>query len=251
MPLTSSTRGVIKDYLLKVVSKFVTESLEGTTEKPFHSRLMPILGEAQFSERSFSTRSGSWFQSMAVLVAKDFHEDARSNYLVSGQIQPAAEAHINAIVEAMDHGRPRRKPNRRIDTEEVLTVQSPGGTTREVRSDLFVLTRHSRELYFEMKTPGPNKGQCKAMKRDILLITALRKGRQAEAFASAAYNPYGDGSPYTYNYAKQFLEVGADMLVGRPFWTMIGDDTTYDELLRISAEVGEEIKPLLRRALEE
>jgi hypothetical protein len=242
MPLTSKTRESIKSYLSKVVAKFLSESLASATEKPFHSRLMPILGEAKFSERSFSTRSGSWFQSIAVLVAKDFHQDAQSNYLVSGHIQPAAEAHINAIVEAMDHGRPKRKPNRQTDIQEVLTVQSPGGAIREVRSDLFVLSRDSKELYFEMKTPGPNKGQCKAMKRDILLITALRKGNNAEAFASAAYNPYGDGKPYTYSYAQQFLEVGSDMLVGRPFWNMIGDEHTYDELLEISTEVGVDMK---------
>lgn len=250
MPLTFKARQSIRDYLLKVVTKFINDSLKTTSEKPFHSRLMPILGDVQYSERSFSTRSGSWFQSIAVMVARDFHQDAQSNHLVSGHIQPAAEAHINAIVERMDHGQPKRIPNRRTDLTEVLTVQSPGGAVREVRSDLFVLTKDGRELYFEMKTPGPNKGQCKAMKRDILVIAALRQGKRAEAYAAAAYNPYGDGKPFTYNYARQFLEVGADMIIGRPFWTMIGDDRTYDELLEIAEAVGEEVKPLLRKVLE-
>jgi hypothetical protein len=250
MPLSERARNEIKTYLQNVVVRFINQSLTGPIEKPFHVRLMPLLGEVRFSERSFSTRSGSWFQRIALMVAKDFHHSAASNHLVTGNIQPAAEAHINAIVEEMDHGRPKRKPNRERDISEVLTVQSGGGTNREIRSDLFVETRDGRELYFEMKTPGPNKGQCKGMKRDILLISALRKGNNSHAFAAAAYNPYGDGKPYIHNYALQFLEVSADMLIGRSFWTMIGDAHTYDELLDISTEVGEAVKPILANILE-
>lgn len=210
---------------------------------------MPVLGETVFSERSFSTRSGSWFQKIATIVAKDFHKSAHSNFEVTGHIQPAAEAHIKAIVEEMDHGKPKRVPHREKDLFEVLTVQSTGGTARQVVSDLFVQTRDGRELYFEMKTPGPNKNQCKNMKQDILLIAALRKNNNAYAFAGAAYNPYGDGKPYTANYVAQFLEIGKDILIGRPFWEMIGDNSTYDELLKISTEVGESIKPLIAEKL--
>jgi len=72
----------------------------------------------------------------------------------------------------------------------------------------------NHELYFEMKTPQPNKGQCIGMKRFILQVAALRAGHSAEAFASSAYNPYGDGKPYTWNYAEQFLQIGQDMLLG-------------------------------------
>jgi hypothetical protein len=250
MSLSTSAREEIKSYLTKVVSRFVKESLLGASEKPFHVRLMPALGEVVFSERSFSTRSGSWFQKIAEIIAKDFHPFAQSNFLVEGQIQPAAEAHIKAIVEDMDHGIPKRKPHREKDLFEVLTVQSTGGTARQVISDLFVRSRDGRELYFEMKTPGPNKNQCKNMKQDILLISALRKNHNAHAFASAAYNPYGDGKPYTANYVAQFLEIGKDILIGRPFWTMIGDQDTYDELLALSSEVGEAIKPLIAKRLE-
>src|SRR5437016_3799937 len=129
-----------------------------------------------------------------------------------------------------------------------MTFQSPDGTDHSIRTDLFVMRQDGYELYFEMKTPEPNKGQCKQMKYDILLIVALRKDHIAEAYAACAYNPYGDGKPYRYGYALQFLEVGKDLLVGREFWSLIGDATTYDELLEISAEVGDRIKPLLEQA---
>jgi hypothetical protein len=243
--LHEKNRAAIHDYLYKVVSRYVEENRASPGEKPFHVRLLPILAEVRFSERSFSTRSGSWFQQIAKMVASQFHAEAHLNFLVEGRIQPAAAAHIEQITEEMDHGRPKRKPSREKDIQEVLTVQAAGGADKSVRSDLYVLRHDASELYFEMKTPGPNKGQCKKMKQDILLITALRKGHAADAYAAAAYNPYGDGKPYTHGYARQFLEIGRDMLIGREFWTIIGDQSTYDELLEISSSVGERIKALL------
>jgi hypothetical protein len=146
----------------------------------------------------------------------------------------------------MNTRRDKRKPNRRQDLNEVLTVQFTGGAADSVTSDLFVQTHDGQEMYFEMKTAMPNKDTSKAMKSCILKIAAMRKGHNAEAFAATAYNPYGDAMPYKWNYALQFLEVGQDMLIGRAFWEKIGDPTTYDELLVISEEAGHEVLPLLK-----
>jgi len=48
-------------------------------------------------------------------------------------------------------------------------------------------------------------------------------------------------------YALQFLELGTDLVVGRSFWEMIGDDQTYDELLKIAEEVGTAVAGLIPR----
>lgn len=148
----------------------------------------------------------------------------------------------------MDHGNPRRIPSRDRDIAEVLTVQSPGGTLREVRSDLYIGRHDGSELYFEMKTPDPNKGQCKKMKEDILTISALRHQAKAQAYAAAAYNPLGEAA-FEHNYAHQFLEIGKDFIVGRPFWTLVGEPSTYDELLQVAEDVGKEIQPIIDKNL--
>ena len=110
-----------------------------------------------------------------------------------------------------------------------------------VHADLYVLTSEHQEMYFEIKGATPNKDTSMAVKRFILRAAALRKGQAAETYGATAYNPYGDGQPYIWNYAKQFLEIGEDMLIGRKFWEKIGDDKTYDELLEISDMVGKQI----------
>lgn len=102
-------------------------------------------------------------------------------------------------------------------------------------------------MYFEIKTPQPNKDTSMAMKRFILRVTAMRKGHAVEAHAATAYNPYGDGKPYTWNYANQFLQIGKDMLIGREFWSKIGDERTFDELLEIAEDVG---KVMIQRIAE-
>ncbi len=200
-----------------------------------------------FPNVSFSTRLGNWFQNIARMVALQYNQEARNNYLVDGHIRPAASAHIAALLAAMDHGHPRRVPNRTADLTEVLMVQGPGGADAQVRSDLFVRRHNGEELYFEIKTPDPNKRTCMDMKTDILTIMALRQNQNAQAYAACAYNPFGDCVAYQNNFVRQFLEVGADILVGGPFWALIGEHDTYDELLVIAQEVGHEVEPLLAR----
>ncbi len=61
----------------------------------------------------------------------------------------------------------------------------------------------------------------------------------------------GRGQSYTLyadsRYALQFLELGTDLVVGRPFWEMIGDSRTYDELLQVAQEVGTSVAQLIPR----
>lgn len=208
---------------------------------------MPALFGIALSERSFSTRLGLWFQHMALLVARQFNQQAETNYLVTGHLQPAAEAQITAIIAQMDRPAPRRTPNRQADTTQVIGLQYPGGTARRVRSDLFVLRPDGSRVYFEMKTVKPNKFTFRDMKRDILAIMAMEYQTNAQAYAAMSYNPAGEGTIYVPQYNK-FLELGTDLIVGKPFWDFIGDAQTYDELLEIAQEVGAQTTPLIAAA---
>lgn len=244
MPLTEATRQSVHSYLLAELSRYIRENkLRGNNleTKPFHARLLPALFTAELSERSFSTRSGSWWQVIARHIGRQFHAEAENGYRLNGHIKPAASQHIDEIIRQLNTAGGGRKPDRERDIAEVLTVQSSGEVNFSVLADLYVLTHSGLEMYFEIKTPQPNKDTCMAMKRFVLRTAAMRKGHSAEAYAATAYNPYGDDKPYTWNYAGQFLEIGEDMLIGRSFWTKIGDEHTYDELLEVAEEVGEKI----------
>jgi len=255
--LSNNAKDQIRGFLTREGLRYIDDCANvpaADDSKPFHARLMPVPYQMwnRFSERSFSTRSGGWWPELALIVARDNHPHAQRGKTVTGTVRAASEAHITAVLEDMDRNHPRRTPSRELDISEVLGVQGPGGETRTTISDLFVLRADGTEMYFELKTPQPNKGQCRAMKQQILLIHALCFGRKVEAYAAAAYNPAGDGNEYDYqgNYVRQFLQPHQDMLVGREFWEVVGDLDTYDELLEICEEVGNRLDEVVRRIIE-
>lgn len=253
MPLSQQTTTAIHNYLLGELTRYIADGKakeEPRITKPFHARLLPDLFDVPLSERSFSTRSGTWWQQIARLVALQFHSHAELGYRLHGRIKPAAAQHVDEIIRQLNTAG-RRKPIRQVDNDEVSTVQSPDGDAASEVADLFIRTHDGEELYFEIKTATPNKDTSKAMKRFILRIGAMCKGTNASAFAATAYNPYGEGNAYKWNYALQFLEVGQDLLIGSAFWNKIGDDSTFDELLAIAHDVGHKLKPLVDQAIGE
>ncbi len=250
MPFTDATRQLIRTYLTQEVERYIHENATNQPAmdtKPFHARLMPVLFGIQFSERSFSTRLGLWFQRLALHVAQQYNRQAQLGYLVMGELQPAAEAQLTAIIAQMDAN--TRVPNRAIDTAQIIGLQYPGGANRRVRSDLFIIRNDGSEVYFEMKTVKPNKGTFAEMKYNILKIMAMRYQQNAQAFAAMSYNPAGDGNAYHPDF-NQYLEVGTELKVGRPFWEFIGDNQTYDELLQIAEEVGAATRPAVNAAID-
>src|ERR1017187_6523241 len=96
MALSPSGKQAIASHLQNVIPRYIRESAKvdpAIDTKPFHARLLPALFSVELSERSFSTRSGSWFQEIARLVAGQYHQHAQCGYTLNGHIQPAAAAH--------------------------------------------------------------------------------------------------------------------------------------------------------------
>ncbi len=244
MPLTNATRSEIQRYLTGELTRYITENASAKRaldEKPFHARLLPALFKANLSERSFSTRSGTWWQQISRLIARQYHLQAELQYRIVGQIKPAAAQHIDEIIRQLNIAR-QRAPIKKLDIYEVCTVQSPGGDTLTVQADLYVLTREHQEMYFEIKGATPNKDASMAVKRFILRSSALLKGRGLPRRTAQLPTTLTETVIHiTWSYARQFLEIGEDLLVGREFWAKIGDDQTYDELLEISESVGKQI----------
>jgi hypothetical protein len=112
-----------------------------------------------------------------------------------------------------------------------------------VRADLYILTHDDTELLFEIKSPKPNKGQCLEVLQRLLRFHLLcgknRPGLQA--YYAMPYNPYGmTKESYRWTQAKQYLPFDEAVVIGQEFWSLIGGETTYEELLEIYMEVGKE-----------
>lgn len=102
------------------------------------------------------------------------------------------------------------------------------------------------ELFFEIKSPKPNKGQCIEVTERLLHIHSLRNNGPPKVYTyyAMAYNPYGDDrSSYKHSFAINYMDIRNQVVIGKEFWEIVGGIGTYEELLEIYREVGKEKGP--------
>jgi hypothetical protein len=109
------------------------------------------------------------------------------------------------------------------------------------RADLYIKRHDGTELFFEIKSPKPNKGQCLEVMQRILRIYTISGSTRpvVQAFYGMAYNPWGyDSGTYKWGYPRKYMDFASTVVIGADFWTLISGPGTYEELLAIYREVG-------------
>jgi hypothetical protein len=259
MPLSKETRSLIKGYLDGFVAHWVgryaelqledlSKATSTTRNKPFHTAIIPLeLLRLSAFERGFSTSLGTTFEECAKLIALKYQAEVHRAYDLIGEVSSNALGKIDEYVELFDQAPRERKqhPSFQVMAEIVLNSQKDSGETRRVRirSDLFFMSHDGREHYFELKAPQPNKDQCLRAVRRMLTICLLRNELppKVNTYFAMAYNPYGSSREhYRWSIAKAHLPFDETVLIGHEFWEILGEGTTYDELLEIYQEVGQD-----------
>ncbi len=214
--------------------------------KPFHEAIIPdgLLRINEF-ERSFSTRLGTTFEEVAKLVALENHKYAERQYRVDAKISYEAIHKIEEIANNIQSG--GFKGNYLDYVKEVVNLSMAPGENRYRIADLYILTKKNEELFFEIKSPKPNKGQCIEITERLLEIHALKKAGHPEVqtYYAMAYNPYGiEKSKYKHSFVINYTDINNEVLIGKEFWSVVGnDENTYYEVLDIYREVGREKGP--------
>lgn len=209
--------------------------------KPFHEAIIPpeILRISAF-ERSFSTKLGTTFEECARLIALQTYDVAERGYRASGTMPAAAAAKIEEIIARINEG---QTPDFPALIAEVLQVSDEERVERPAIADLYLRDKAGHEYFFEIKSPRPNKGQCLEVAERLLRIHAItQKNRPyVNAYFAMAYNPYGTRlEDYRHSFSLQYLDMQNEVLLGTDFWTLVGGEGTYEELLEIYREVGRE-----------
>ena len=213
--------------------------------KPFHAAIIPqeILKINEF-ERSFSTTLGTTFEEAARLIALEHHAEVSRSFEIQGEVSSAALREIENQVVVFERAARvgEERPSLEKMIEAVLNARDVGEISpRTARSDLYIRTYDGVELFFEIKSPAPNKDQCLSMTQRILrhhLIRGLPRP-QVQSYFAMAYNPYGpDRKDYKWSVAKMYLPFEQATLIGHEFWNIVGGPTAYEELLDIYYEVG-------------
>jgi hypothetical protein len=259
--ISATTRAEIKGFLEGFVHGMVIEHKTPTRKasdirptksysakgdiKPFHEALLPegILRINEF-ERSFSTKLGTTFEECARLIGKERYAQAGRGHRTEGKVSQDAIRIIEASVSRIGtKGMARPYPG---IVKEVLNARGPKKVRRTQISDLYLQDASGNEMFFEMKSPQPNKGQCLEVAERFLTIHAIRQAGppRVRTYYAMTYNPYGaDKAAYKWSFATRYMDIKKEVLIGKEFWDFIGGTGTYEELLEIYREVGREKGP--------
>ncbi|MBM7843196.1 hypothetical protein JOD20_001821 [Herpetosiphon giganteus] len=163
--------------------------------KPFHASLIPaaIMRLNRF-ERSLSTGLGSTFEECARLIALNHHAIALRSYDLQASLDQAQWAAIDQLIATLDRSQQRQIPTLYAMLDQLQSIQLTGITENHVvRADLYIQRHDGSELFFEIKSPKPNKGQCLEVMQRLLRIYAIKQQSAVpiKAFYAMAYNPWG------------------------------------------------------------
>ncbi len=262
--INKETRANIKGYLEGFIQGMINEHKENGFDpkklrplrdsskdgelKPFHESLLPdgLLKIAEF-ERSFSTKLGTTFEECAKIIAKANHSNAERSYRIKGVVSKKAIKYIEEITSEVGDGTVKSDFPKFIKEVVKLSKKDAGvGETRTCIADVYIQKKNGQEYFFEIKSPKPNKGQCLEVTSRLLQIQSIKHSTasKTKTYFAMAYNPYGfNKEEYKHSFAKQYLDLNNQVVIGKEFWDIVGGDGTYEEVLSIYKEVGKEKGP--------
>lgn len=206
---------------------------------PFHRLFFDDAGIVAFKrERSVVSGLGSIYPRLAKLIADEQYQDVSLEQVIEVSLDERKVNTVNQIVRDL---RSRlRTPNH---VQEMMEIENAvGGAQVPIRiiADFYIGDFRNGPLFVEIKTSKPNLDICAESKSKILTFDAIDSSNQA--YLAFAYNPYLTREQYKHFPVKQIMDTQAEVLMGEEFWNMIGDAHTFDELLKIIEQIGDELR---------
>jgi len=241
-----------EEFIQCLMRTFVRLQAEDTY-RPFHGAL--LTEEALFYsrlERSFSTSFG---QSVVERISKLVCESGGATSVERQHVSHVSLTNVQweeveAIVRQSRADR-SYTPDWATDLRRVQDAANYGvPDTRRVIADLWWI-KDGVEHFMSIKTVKPNLDQAAEAKRDLLRLAA--GGQQREAHFGLYYNPYGESATdYAFTPPMRVFNFDADgpVLIGRDYWDTLGGAGTYDSVIRLASEAGQETRPLIRSLLQ-
>lgn len=255
MSLTEQQKFEIKKIITDAITKKLEEYKLVGDVKPFHERLFSkeIIRKTSFLHSCSTTIGVTLFQNIAYVVAKGNKnfKKVEKQLEVRGNFSSEAKSLIEDII--YDLGRKTKdsnkiKPNIKKEIKQVLKVSGKGQESTQI-TDLFIVNSKSAEIYIEIKTIKPNKGECEKAKRLLLKIVAL-VNKPVTVLVGMGYNPY-DPQKFSWPLPLNYFNLREDLLVGEDFWDFLGGPGAYRELLNIFEIAGKELKEKIENKIKE
>src|SRR5918996_2161846 len=256
--MNTETRAQVGALISEFMAKWIADSIPATELEridregispsglltPFHDALVP--GITLLGERSFSTRLGNLHEKIAAVIASEIHADVRQPHDLAGAIPVLSREFITQRISALEHR--EAEPDASYEREHIFS-HFGNQVNAATRIDLYIRTHGGEDHYFEIKSAKPNKGQCIEMKQRLLTALAIRRQESTRTWWGVPYNPYGRGE-YRWVYPLAFFDFEDEVMLGLPFWDFVGGIGTYEELLDLYRQVGDEFAERIRELRE-
>lgn len=234
---------VIKTCLRNKFRNYKPES----NNMPFHFRLLGKDRMALYSFiHSLNTSFGtSIFEPVAVALAKNRFQNARSQYVLGTTISQGSQNIIQQIMNGLTTG---TSPDKKTEIDAIRKVCQQGkiNQLRTVKVDLFVENKDGEIFLFDIKTVKPNISNFKDFKRTLLewvaIVLSTNPKAEVSTLVAIPYNPY-EPKPYERWTLKGMLDLNKELKVAEEFWDFLGGDGAYSELLDCFEKVGIGLRP--------
>lgn len=229
---------LLRNYALKSFKQIDPEVVK--RGYPFHRLFFDDAGIVAFKrERSVVSGLGSIYPRLAKLIADEKYKEVTLENVIEVSLQENKVNKINQIVR--DLRSKLRKPNHAQEISEIEGAN--GGLLVPVRiiADFYVGDFKNGPLFVEIKTSKPNLDICAESKSKILTFDSIEPSVN-QGYLAFAYNPYLTREKYKHFPVKQIMDIELEVLMGEEFWNMIGDSQTFDELLKIIEQIGDEMR---------
>jgi hypothetical protein len=241
-------REEIKTLLIETVREKLRNYKPETEHMPFHHRLLGKDRYAMFSFiQSINTTFGiSIWEQVAVILAKGAGYDVERQYKLLGEIDEKTQKIIDDIHTKL-RARKIKKVNKILEIEMIRKSIKDGKPKEHPDSivDLFVII-NEQENYFDITSAKPNKKEFSALKRKLLIWTALRlsidKNANVMTRLAIPYNPYHPKLYKRWTLGGLYDLERGEILIGEEFWNFVGGGDIYNELLDVFEEAGEALR---------
>lgn len=223
--------------LMGVLKKNPFDLEDMNSKRAYHTLLPELVFRGAHVERRFVSRLGKLWERVA-RMAGEWRGHSQNYREIKGTLGKKRASRISDILE----GRFSGAPNWERELDYVMEVD--GGSDKVVITcDVFISSKAGDlEEAFELKSPKPNRGQGKAVRRDLLTLYAMEPRQITDAYLGLPYNPYGTRENYKWRYITRYFDVKNDprLLIGRELWDKVGRADAFDELMETIREIDTE-----------
>jgi hypothetical protein len=220
---------------------FVTETHR--LSKPLYSALVPdeIFKGSHF-ERRFVTPFGGVWEQLAKVVAIEAHGNCLMGHTIVGEIKIGRLRRIQETVNRLwnsTKGMTKIKPDWNTELKYIKNGRGISYPVH-VKCDIFVYNKQTNKKYaFFIDEPSTNHFKTHSNKEKMLKLLVMNSNQIDEVYYVIPYNY--EQKPEDSN---NWFDVKEDklVLIGNDFWTLIGNESTYETIIAEAKNLGNKYK---------